>query len=50
MTLNLILNNVGAGDRREPVGGGDRGAQGDVQDDGHRQQRADQLRGAQGWT
>lgn len=41
---------MNAGDRGEPVGGGDRGAQGDVQDDGHRQQRADQLRGAQGRT
>jgi hypothetical protein len=49
MTLNLILVVV-AGDCGELVGGGDRGAEGDVQDDGHRQQRADQLRGAQGWT
>ena len=37
-----------AGDRGELVGGGDRRVEGDVQDDGHGQQRADQLRGAQG--
>ncbi|ONM10064.1 Calcium-dependent protein kinase 1, partial [Zea mays] len=36
------------GDRREPVRGRDRGAEGDVQDDRRGQQRADHVRGAQG--
>ncbi|AQK62478.1 calcium-dependent protein kinase 10, partial [Zea mays] len=38
------------GDRREPVGGRDRRAEGDVQDDRRGQQRADHVRGAQGWA